>query len=83
MAAKKNERGKVVKQNVYGTIFDVRIVPKVKTDVKTGKSVWETSSYHLFIGKTAVKAGFKNVDEAGKFALENISKYDRKDKKFK
>ena len=81
MAVKKEERGKVVKQLINGTIFDVRRVPKYGKDLK-GNKVIESASYCLFVGKNNVKRGFKSIEEAGIFAVENKSKYNKKEKRF-
>lgn len=80
MAIKKKEKGKVVVKNINGTIFDVRLVPNKKGHGKDQK--WISSSYVLCLGKSHLKSGFKNIEEAGKFATENISKYNKKTKTF-
>jgi hypothetical protein len=82
MGVNKVERGKVVQQNVNGTIFDVRQVPKKVTDHKAGSTIVTGSSYALFIGKHKLKDGFGRVKDAGEFAVENSGKYNKKTKKF-
>lgn len=83
MANRNNVRGKVVKQNVNGTIFDVRQVPKYLTDSQTGKKRMQSSSMCLFIGRNSVKTGFKSIEAAGEFAVANMAKYNKKEKLFK
>jgi len=78
-----NAKGKVVKQRAGGTKFDIRMVPKYKTDSKTGKSTMESLSYQIYIGKNSVKTGFKSIKAAEEFVVENQSKYDKESKKFK
>lgn len=77
------ERGKVIKQNVNGTIFDVRQVPKYIIDKESKRKRMETSTFCLFLGKNKIKSGFKTADAAGDFAVENSTKYDKKDRKFR
>lgn len=82
MANKSIERGKVIKPNVNGTFFDIRQVPKWDTDNRTGKKTMTSSSLCLFVGKHNVKSGFKTVQEAGTFAIENLDKYNKKSRIF-
>ena len=80
MAVRKREAAKVVEKNTGGTFLSVKQVPK--TEGHGNKKRTSGSTYGLFSGKHNVKDGFKNTEEAREFAIANVSKYNRKTKKF-
>ena len=66
---KRGETGKIIDRQTGGTFFDVRNVPTYQGEGKMRKVI--SSEIWLFHAKHKVKGGFKTVNEATIFALEN------------
>jgi len=86
MAVKKKERGKIVVENVNNTNFDIRQVPISEGHGKSKKII--SYNFSVFRGKHELKpknerGGFKNIEEAKKFAISIYSTYNKKTKTFK
>jgi hypothetical protein len=80
MAVKKTENGKIIDRYTGGTFFDVREVPKFEGLGRKRRVV--SSEICLFHAKHKLKSGFKNIAEARNFAVENLSKYNKKKHQF-
>jgi len=81
MAVKKVERGKVVKEKVGNTYFDVHYVPTFEGFGKKRKT--KTSTFAVFHTKHNLKSGFKNADEAERYAIAIFPSYNKKKHDFK
>lgn len=78
MAVKKQERGTVIKQHEF---FTIKHLPSYEGYDKKRKM--KDSSIAIFHGKHKLKDGFKTVEIAVNYIVDNRNKYSTKLKAFK